>query len=730
MLAFTRQALLDARSFHPSRGIGGSAPEVPGRRGQNLSRNPRPSNVPANGSHHPGASRRRRALGAVVTALVSLAAQPLALGASSAVANAQAPPTTRPAPRPTTRGELPCDIYGAAGAPCVGAFSTVRALYADYDGPLYKIRRASDGATRDIGVSSAGGYANASAQVGFCSHTTCTITEIYDQSPQHNNLYIEGAGGNGSADRGAPANALPITAGGKEVYGLEISAGMGYRNDHTKGVPVGAEPQGVYMVTSGAHVNNKCCFDFGNAEVNNDDNGNGHMDALNFSTECWFTCHGTGPWAQADLENGLFQSDSGGSQDPQNTGTGPLPFVTAMLTNNGLNYFSLEQGNAQLGGLSTEYAGPEPYNSGIGYSPMHQEGAIVLGTGGDNSNGSIGSFFEGVITAGIPPASANNAVQDNIVSVGYGRPLGPVGSLVPGSEVSLRATSPSSSQEYIRTGTSNNGLAVIAPVGPTSSPRAKADASWVVQPGLANASCVSFEAFSDPGAYLESTDFALHVRPDDGSTAFARGATFCPRSVGGTRGTVFQSYGYPDMYIRHYDQHVYLASDGGTSDWDVFVGWGLDTGWAVTAPWAQAGFHELAVRSDGLCVGSPAGNLPGQPVVQETCGSSGQGYTGAELVPISGGYGEIQLSNSGNDIAVSGNPATTGTPDVVEEPPSGSATSLWLPVVQPDGSLKLISASSGLCLSVYGDIPRPGQKLDQSRCSSLPGATWQSFSFK
>jgi len=28
---------------------------------------------------------------------------------------------------------------------------------------------------------------------------------------------------------------------------------------------------------------------------------------------------------------------------------------------------------------------------------MHQEGAIVLGASGDNSNGSIGSFFEGVI---------------------------------------------------------------------------------------------------------------------------------------------------------------------------------------------------------------------------------------------------------------------------------------------------------------------------------------------
>ena len=50
---------------------------------------------------------------------------------------------------------------------------------------------------------------------------------------------------------------------------------------------------------------------------------------------------------------------------------------------------------------------------------MHQEGAIVLGTGGDNSNGSMGSFFEGVMTSGYPTDAADNAVQANIVSVGY-----------------------------------------------------------------------------------------------------------------------------------------------------------------------------------------------------------------------------------------------------------------------------------------------------------------------
>jgi hypothetical protein len=49
------------------------------------------------------------------------------------------------------------------------------------------------------------------------------------------------------ADVGSPANALPVTAGGNQVYGLLISAGMGYRNNATSGVAVNGQPEGMYM---------------------------------------------------------------------------------------------------------------------------------------------------------------------------------------------------------------------------------------------------------------------------------------------------------------------------------------------------------------------------------------------------------------------------------------------------------------------------------------------------
>ncbi|MFC9281440.1 alpha-L-arabinofuranosidase B [Streptomyces collinus] len=485
-------------------------------------------------------------------------------------------------PRAAAASARPCDVYAAAGTPCVAAHSLVRALYSSYGGSLYQVKRASDGASANIGVLATGGYANAAAQDSFCAGTTCVITEIYDQSARRNHLTVEGAGGAGAADVGAPADALPVTVGGHQVYGLEISAGMGYRDDSTSGVAVNGQAEGMYMVTSGTHVNGACCFDYGNAETNNKDTGNGHMDAINFGTECWFApCYGQGPWVQADLENGLFQSDAGYSRNTSNTGTGPMPFVTALLKNNGQNHFALKYGNAQSGGLTTTYSGGEP--TAGGYSPMHQEGAIVLGTGGDNSNGSIGSFFEGVMTSGTPTDAADDAVQADIVSAGYGGPTGSTGTLSPGSEISLRATTACCTTDYLR---HQADAAVISPVASGSSALDRNDATWIVRRGLADASCVSFESRNYPGDFLRHYDFRIRRQPMNGTSRFRADATFCPGAGKSGTGTSFASYNYPTRYLRHYDLGVYAASDGGANAFDSAASWSDDVSWVVSPPWA------------------------------------------------------------------------------------------------------------------------------------------------
>lgn len=312
---------------------------------------------------------------------------------------------------------LPCDLYASGGTPCVAAHSTVRALFSAYNGNLYQVRRASDNATLNIGVLSAGGFANAAAQDTFCAGTSCVITIIYDQSGRGNHLtQAPGGGAAGGPDNLAPANALPLTVGGHHVYGVFIAPGTGYRNDHTSGIATGDNSEGEYAIFDGTHFNGGCCFDYGNAETSNNDTGNGHMEAIYFGNiKVWGFGSGNGPWVMADLENGLFS----GANPRLNSADQSITshYVTAIVKG-APNLWAIKAGNAQTGSLTTMYNGPRPNASG--YNPMHKEGAIILGIGGDNSKGAAGSFFEGAMTSGYPSDATENAVQANIVATGYG----------------------------------------------------------------------------------------------------------------------------------------------------------------------------------------------------------------------------------------------------------------------------------------------------------------------
>lgn len=336
-------------------------------------------------------------------------------------------------------GTGPCDIYASGGTPCGAAHSTVRALFGAYSGRLYQVKRASNGQVTDIGTLSAGGFANAAAQDTFCAGTTCTITIIYDQTSRGNDLTPAPAGGaKHTPDNPANATALKFNAGGHSVYGVWIDAGMGYRRDNTSGIATGDNAEAIYMVTSGTHFNGGCCFDYGNAETNNNDDGAGTMEAVFFGNiKVWTFGTGNGPWLMADLENGLFgcaASPNGSlcSNDPTITN----PFVTAMVKGHLGGTFGLKEANAQSGGLTTVYNGARP----SGYSPMKKQGAIILGIGGDNSNSSVGSFYEGAMVSGDPSDATDNAVQANIVAAGYGSSGGGGGNLLTNGNIESGTT--------------------------------------------------------------------------------------------------------------------------------------------------------------------------------------------------------------------------------------------------------------------------------------------------
>ena len=133
-----------------------------------------------------------------------------------------------------------------------------------------------------------------------------------------------------------------------------------------------------------------------------------------------------------------------------------------------------------------------------------------------------------------------------------------------------------------------------------------------------------------------------------------------------------------------------------------------------------SGHHRLVVANNSLCL-DVQGNTAtsGAPIDQWTC--NGQSNQQFQFVPGSGGFGALQAQNSGDDITVTGNATASGTPDIAQEPVSGSAGAQWLPLQQSDGSWEFKNSASGLCLDVLGAGSNLGQQLDQWPCKNAPG---------
>ena len=317
----------------------------------------------------------------------------------------------------------PCDLYRQGGTPCVTAHSTTRLLDSRYRGPLYQVVRDSDGQTLDI-YAGRDGIADATAQDIFCAGTVCRISIIYDQSGQGNDLLPAPPGTFLGPDKGgfnnpAIADMAPALLGGKKVYGVYIMPGMGYRCNNARGLAVDDEPEGIYYVIDGAHYDSGCCFDYGNSSTNGRAVGTGTMETTYYGTStAWGRGNGEGPWIMSDMEAGLFSGYDAKQNDvPSIT---DWPFVSVFVNGGGGNRWDLRGADASCDTLTTFYSGPRPHTpDSDAYYPMHKKGGMLLGNGGDNGNGSAGTFFEGVMTVGYPSDATLAAVQKNIADARY-----------------------------------------------------------------------------------------------------------------------------------------------------------------------------------------------------------------------------------------------------------------------------------------------------------------------
>jgi hypothetical protein len=664
------------------------------------------------------------------------------LAATLLLAVALAIPALSGSPARAAGTPEPCDIYASGGTPCQAAYSTTRALFEAYNGPLYQVQRASDSSFLNVGLESAGGVVNVAPENSFCAGTTCTVTELYDQSSNGNNMPISPgtscsgcSGGNagpgpGGADIGAPAEALPVYVGGQPAYGLEFDKfGTGYRDNAAKNLPTGASPDGLYAVMSSTITSNQCCFDFGQGETNDSDDGNATMNAIYYGTDCWTgNCTGPGPWVGADIENGMYFSNTGNNPPayPSENGT----FLSAWEENNGGTNMTLQYGNAQSGGLIQTYSGALP--SG-GYDPMKIQSSIELGTGGDNTSLGDGEFYEAADVSGFPSEATQSAVQANIVAAGYSQTLpgeAPFGGTAPQVPGTVQAAN-------YDTGGSGSGYHVSSVNG-------------------------TADGYRGDGVDLEATSDTVDTAGagggyDLGWTGGGQWTRYTVNAAGAGTYTVSLRVASPSgvtdgLHIANLaganlSGNVSIPATGGWQNWTtvtatVTLPAGTQTlvvdqdngGWNLHAmSFAPSGvsssWFEVVNQSSGLCATAAGGaTANGTAVVEQACTSAASQLW--KFVPTSvSGYYDVVNDNAqseGETWNITGGVGATAPGDTLQiwnYGGTGNTNALFSAKLGSSGSYTFTADNSGLCL----DAPSTGSgvQLVQSACN---GSSAQAFS--
>ena len=145
----------------------------------------------------------------------------------------------------------------------------------------------------------------------------------------------------------------------------------------------------------------------------------GSGDLSNFPTAdadtCNEACYGNPSCAAYVLHTGTcyLKSCTGPLVAKSGSTVGQLPGRADIFK----GHWSIKGGDAQTGELTTYWDGPRAK----GYAPMKKQGAIILGIGGDNSDGAVGTFYEGAITKGVSSNATDAKLQANIVAAGYGK---------------------------------------------------------------------------------------------------------------------------------------------------------------------------------------------------------------------------------------------------------------------------------------------------------------------
>jgi hypothetical protein len=152
-----------------------------------------------------------------------------------------------------------------------------------------------------------------------------------------------------------------------------------------------------------------------------------------------------------------------------------------------------------------------------------------------------------------------------------------------GARRSFQVTTPGFTDRYLR---HINGVADTAIVNAGSDAVTKADATFTIRPGLANASCYSFESVNFPGEYLRHANSRVMKSADDGSALMHNDATWCARPGLSGSGVSFESFNFPGRYMRHFNAQLWMSTGTGeAADFNTQAVFAADVTWSVVAPW-------------------------------------------------------------------------------------------------------------------------------------------------
>ncbi|MFI1509137.1 MULTISPECIES: family 43 glycosylhydrolase [unclassified Streptomyces] len=124
----------------------------------------------------------------------------------------------------------------------------------------------------------------------------------------------------------------------------------------------------------------------------------------------------------------------------------------------------------------------------------------------------------------------------------------------------------------------SDSLGYLDPVTSASTTAVKQSATFTVVPGLADGSCYSFRDAA--GRYLRHKDLRVRADAGNGTTLFAKDATYCARQGSVTGSVSLESYNYPGRYLRHYNYELRLDTyqDNAT--------FRADSSFTPVSPWA------------------------------------------------------------------------------------------------------------------------------------------------